>query len=72
MVQNLPTNLRFVGETPYGAPQIKDVIMLNVNENPNPVDKTVVTEIVAEIESSLRDANRYPDRELLKLRTNLA
>ena len=56
----------------YGAPQIQDVIKLNTNENPYQLPKSVITELINEIEIIAKNLNRYPDRDAVKLRSTLA
>jgi len=58
------------GQQPYGAPQLDVPVLLNVNENPYPPPASVLAAIgqmVAEL-----SLNRYPDRECLALRADLA
>jgi histidinol-phosphate aminotransferase len=68
----LPINKRLTDATIYGAPQISNVIRLNTNENPFPLPKRVVKNILRELAKVLADLNRYPDRDALKLRAALA
>ncbi len=60
------------GFEPYGAPQIPDVINLNVNENPYPPGASVVADIAGAVAAAAKTLNRYPDREARELRTSLA
>jgi len=58
--------------TPYGAPQIDVPVRLNTNENPYPPSPRVVRAVadaVAEVAGTL---NRYPDRDAVELRKDLA
>lgn len=57
---------------PYGAPQIRDVVNLNVNENPYPPGAAVVDEVAQAVRTAARRLNRYPDREARELRDSLA
>ena len=57
---------------PYGAPQIPDVINLNVNENPYAPSPRVVADIAEAVARAAAGLNRYPDREAIELRTALA
>ena len=57
---------------PYGAPQIRDVVNLNVNENPYGPDAGVVADIARAVGDAATTLNRYPDREALELRAALA
>jgi len=58
--------------TPYGAPQLPDVIRLNTNENPFDVPAEVVAEMARAVADVLPHLNRYPDRDAIELRTKLA
>ena len=57
---------------PYGAPQIRDLINLNVNENPYPPDPDVIDDIARSVADASATLNRYPDREAMELRGALA
>ncbi|MEO6470694.1 MAG: histidinol-phosphate transaminase [Aeromicrobium sp.] len=57
---------------PYGAPQMTDVICLNVNENPYPPSAVVAADIAESVREAATGLNRYPDREATELRTALA
>ena len=57
---------------PYGAPQIDVPVLLNTNENPyppSPALQRAVTDAVAQAAATL---NRYPDRDAVDLRKDLA
>ena len=58
--------------SPYGAPQIEKVIALNTNENPYPLPQQVVEQITTAISKIAPNLNRYPDRDAIELRTQLA
>ena len=58
--------------TPYGAPQIPASIRLNTNENPYSLDQELQKVIAQEIADQLAHLNRYPDRDALALREDLA
>ncbi len=58
--------------SPYGAPQIADVISLNTNENPYPLPVEVQKKIVERIQEVASSLNRYPDRDAVRLRAKLA
>jgi histidinol-phosphate aminotransferase len=58
--------------TPYGAPQLDVPVQLNTNENPYPPSASLqraITDAVALVAGTL---NRYPDRDALDLRKDLA
>ena len=57
---------------PYGAPQIRDVVNLNVNENPYAPSARVVADIAEAVGEAAASLNRYPDREATELRGALA
>jgi len=57
---------------PYGAPQIPDVINLNVNENPYAPSAQVAADIAEAARLAATGLNRYPDREAVELRNALA
>jgi histidinol-phosphate aminotransferase len=69
---NLPVRDELVGKKPYGAPQLPDAINLNVNENPYPPSPALVADIAAAVADAATRLNRYPDREAVALRTDLA
>jgi len=69
---DLPLRDDLRGERPYGAPQIDVPVVLNVNENPYPPSEKIVADIAAAVAEAARGLNRYPDREFLQLRADLA
>jgi histidinol-phosphate aminotransferase len=68
----LPLRPELEGLTPYGAPQLDVAAMLNVNENPYPPPPSVVAAITAAVRQAAGGLNRYPDREFMALRADLA
>ncbi|MFB9956798.1 histidinol-phosphate transaminase [Cellulomonas denverensis] len=68
----LPVRPELAGEAPYGAPQLDVPVLLNVNENPYPPSPEVVREIADAVAGAAHGLNRYPDREFLDLRADLA
>jgi histidinol-phosphate aminotransferase len=68
----LPLRLELHGLAPYGAPQLRVPVVLNVNENPYPPSEGVVADIAAAVREAARGLNRYPDREFMDLRVDLA
>jgi len=60
------------GRTPYGAPQLDVAVRLNTNENPYPPSARLVEHLAATVAAAARSMNRYPDRDALALRTDLA
>lgn len=60
------------GRTPYGAPQLDVAVPLNTNENSYAVPADVVDAIVSSVAAVASGLNRYPDREFVRLREDLA
>jgi histidinol-phosphate aminotransferase len=60
------------GRTPYGAPQLDVAVRLNTNENPHPPSPELVADLSAAVGEAARAMNRYPDRDALALRGDLA
>ncbi|HEV7204436.1 MAG TPA: histidinol-phosphate transaminase [Jatrophihabitans sp.] len=71
-LDELPLRDELRGETPYGAPQLDVPVALNVNENPYGPSEAVVAEIAAAVAGAARTLNRYPDRDAVALRADLA
>jgi histidinol-phosphate aminotransferase len=71
-LDELPIRDELRGEVPYGAPQLDVAVALNVNENPYPPSETVVAAIAAAVGEVARTLNRYPDRDAVALRADLA
>ena len=69
---DLPIRDDLRGRRPYGAPQLNVAVRLNTNENSYPVPDTVAEAIGKALHAELRDLNRYPDRDAVALRTDLA
>jgi histidinol-phosphate aminotransferase len=71
-LDDLPIRDDLRGKSPYGAPQLDVPVRLNTNENSYPVPEPVVDAIAKAVSAELRDLNRYPDRDAVALRTDLA
>jgi histidinol-phosphate aminotransferase len=71
-LNDLPIRDSLRRRTPYGAPQLHVPIALNVNENTHEISEDILVDIIQRIAVSLRDINRYPDREFTALRELLA
>ncbi|MEH0937600.1 histidinol-phosphate transaminase [Micromonospora psammae] len=71
-LDDLPIRDDLRGLTPYGAPQLDVAVRLNTNENSYPVPEPVVAAIAEALAAELRDLNRYPDRDAVALRADLA
>jgi histidinol-phosphate aminotransferase len=71
-LNDLPIRESLKGRTPYGAPQLHVPIALNVNENTHEISEDILLDVIRKVAESLKDINRYPDREFVKLRELLA
>ena len=71
-LKHLPLRPDLLGQKPYGAPQIKVPVALNVNENTFGIPEVVALEIVKRLAEEVINLNRYPDREFMSLRGLLA
>jgi histidinol-phosphate aminotransferase len=71
-IDDLPIRDDLRGQTPYGAPQLDVAVRLNTNENSYPLPDEVTEAIAKAVQAELRDLNRYPDRDAVALRTDLA
>lgn len=71
-LDQLPLREDLRGKTPYGAPQLDVAVRLNTNENPYPPPPELVADVVAAIAAVSADLHRYPDRDAVALRTDLA
>lgn len=71
-LNDLPIRNSLKGRTPYGAPQLHVPIALNVNENTHEISEEILLDVIRKVAESLKDINRYPDREFTTLRESLA
>lgn len=71
-LDQLPLRDDLRGKTPYGAPQLDVPVRLNTNENPYPPPPELVADVTAAAHEAAADLHRYPDRDALALRTDLA
>ncbi|WP_240468292.1 histidinol-phosphate transaminase [Streptomyces dangxiongensis] len=71
-IDDLPVRDELRGKSPYGAPQLDVPVRLNTNENPYPLPGPLVERIAERVREAARDLNRYPDRDAVELRTELA
>lgn len=69
---DLPLRDDLRGRTPYGAPQLDVQVRLNTNENPHPPPQSLIEDLAASARTAARTLNRYPDRDALDLRRELA
>ena len=68
----LPLREDLRGKSPYGAPQLAVPVRLNTNENPHPPTKALVDDVVASVRDVAGNLHRYPDRDAVALRLDLA
>ncbi|MGO9097910.1 MAG: histidinol-phosphate transaminase [Mycobacterium sp.] len=71
-LDDLPLRHDLHGKSPYGAPQLAVPVRLNTNENPHPPSRALVDDVVASVRDAAVDLHRYPDRDVVALRTDLA
>ena len=71
-IDDLPIRDDLRGKTPYGAPQLDVAVRLNTNEHAYAVPEPVVEAIGKALQAELADLNRYPDRDAVALRADLA
>ncbi len=69
---DLPLRADLVGQKPYGAPQLDVPVRINTNENPYPPSDALVADLATSVASVAADLNRYPDRDAVALREQLA
>jgi len=68
----LPLRDDLVGKSPYGAPQLDVPVKINTNENPYPPSDALVADLAASVATAAVELNRYPDRDAVALREQLA
>ncbi|MBB5851527.1 histidinol-phosphate transaminase [Amycolatopsis umgeniensis] len=68
----LPLRDDLRGKTPYGAPQLDVPIRLNTNENPYPPPDELVADVAEAVRAEAASLHRYPDRDAVALRQDLA
>jgi histidinol-phosphate aminotransferase len=71
-LDDLPLRDDLRGQEPYGAPQLDVRARLNVNENPFPPSESLVADVAVAVAEATRELNRYPDRDAVALRDDLA
>ncbi|MEV0033601.1 histidinol-phosphate transaminase [Nocardia sp. NPDC050793] len=71
-LDDLPLRENLRGKKPYGAPQLTVPVQLNTNENPHPPSRALVDDVAESIRAAAADLHRYPDRDAVALRTDLA
>jgi histidinol-phosphate aminotransferase len=70
--EDLPIRDALRGLSPYGAPQLDVTYRLNTNENPYPPSPELVKALGEACAEAATSLNRYPDRDAIALRTDLA
>ncbi|BBZ44449.1 histidinol-phosphate transaminase [Mycobacterium parmense] len=71
-LDDLPLRADLRGKSPYGAPQLAVPVRLNTNENPHPPSRALVDDVVRSVAEAAADLHRYPDRDAVALRDDLA
>ncbi|QBJ94782.1 histidinol-phosphate transaminase [Rhodococcus sp. ABRD24] len=71
-IDDLPVRENLRGQSPYGAPQLTVPVQLNTNENPHPPSKSLVDDVAEAVRAAAANLHRYPDRDAVALRTDLA
>jgi histidinol-phosphate aminotransferase len=71
-LDDLPLRENLRGKSPYGAPQLAVPVRLNTNENPHPPTQALIDDVAASVRAAAADLHRYPDRDAVALRTDLA
>ena len=71
-LEDLPLREDLRGKSPYGAPQLDVPVRLNTNENPHPPTQALVDDVAQSVREAAAELHRYPDRDAVALRTDLA
>lgn len=71
-VADLPLRDNLRGKSAYGAPQLKVPVILNTNENPHPPSAALIADVAESVRVAAAELHRYPDRDAIGLRTDLA
>lgn len=71
-LDDLPLRNDLRGKSPYGAPQLDVPVRLNTNENPHPPTRALVDDVTASVAAVATELHRYPDRDAVALRMDLA
>ena len=69
---SLPVRDDLVGVAVYGPPQLDVAAQLHSNENPFPPSEALISDVARAVAEATRGLNRYPDRDFLDLRRDLA
>jgi len=71
-LDDLPLRENLRGKSPYGAPQLVVPVRLNTNENPHPPTQALIDDVAESVREAAAELHRYPDRDAMALRTDLA
>ncbi|HEX6756386.1 MAG TPA: histidinol-phosphate transaminase, partial [Mycobacteriales bacterium] len=71
-LDGLPLRDDLRGRSPYGAPQLDVPVRLNTNENSHPLPEPLLDDVGKAVREAAAGLNRYPDRDAVALRTDLA
>ncbi|GAB2762853.1 histidinol-phosphate transaminase [Salinifilum aidingensis] len=71
-LSDLPLREDLRGRSPYGAPQLETRVRLNTNENPFPPPAELVADVAESVREAASALHRYPDRDAVALRADLA
>lgn len=71
-IDDLPLRADLRGRSPYGAPQLDVPVRLNTNENPYPPPPALVADVTEAVAEAAGSLHRYPDRDAIALRSDLA
>ncbi len=71
-LSDLPLRENLRGKSAYGAPQLDVAVRLNTNENPYPPSAALVRDATESVREAAAQLHRYPDRDAVALRTDLA
>ena len=69
---DLPLRENLRGKSPYGAPQLDVPVRLNTNENPHPPSAALADDVASAVRAAAAQLHRYPDRDAVALREDLA
>ncbi len=71
-LDDLPLRESLRGKSAYGAPQLDVPVRLNTNENPYPPTAALVDDVAESVREAAGSLHRYPDRDAVELRRDLA
>ncbi|WP_137808504.1 MULTISPECIES: histidinol-phosphate transaminase [unclassified Gordonia (in: high G+C Gram-positive bacteria)] len=71
-VDDLPLRENLRGKSAYGAPQLRVPVILNTNENPHAPSPALIDDVAASVREAAAELHRYPDRDAVALRVDLA